>query len=193
MPFRIILALLAGILTAPLQADEPSLGPVIEGYGPTYPVGDRDVLLDVLVDRPGDIASVSLRYKDLVYQRNGKLSGQLSLPAGPLQRGPAENAVVRSVLAHHFSAAAGHAADALGRNQGADALAILSNMRSQIVSLRQANSAFQNDPDLLRDEQILNSYITVLGSSGTHQPELADSLRYAAWAKAHRPPAEWKQ
>jgi intracellular sulfur oxidation DsrE/DsrF family protein len=46
MPFRIILALLAGILTAPLQADEPSLGPVIEGYGPTYPVGDRDVLLD---------------------------------------------------------------------------------------------------------------------------------------------------
>jgi hypothetical protein len=154
---------------------------------------DVTVLLDVLVDRPGDIASVSLRYKDLVYQRNGKLSGQLSLPAGPLQRGPAENAVVRSVLAHHFSAAAGHAADALGRNQGADALAILSNMRSQIVSLRQANPAFQNDPDLLRDEQILNSYITVLGSSGTHQPELADSLRYAAWAKAHRPPAEWNQ
>lgn len=27
------------------QADEPSVGPAIEGYGPTYPVNDRDVPL----------------------------------------------------------------------------------------------------------------------------------------------------
>jgi intracellular sulfur oxidation DsrE/DsrF family protein len=46
MPFRFFLAVLAGILAAPLQADEPSLGPVIEGYGPTYPINDRDVPLD---------------------------------------------------------------------------------------------------------------------------------------------------
>ena len=26
-------------------ADEPSFGPIIEGYGPTYPIGDRDVPL----------------------------------------------------------------------------------------------------------------------------------------------------
>lgn len=46
MPFRFLLAVIAGILAAPLQAAEPSLGPVIEGYGPTYPVEDRDVALD---------------------------------------------------------------------------------------------------------------------------------------------------
>jgi intracellular sulfur oxidation DsrE/DsrF family protein len=28
------------------HADEPSLGPVIEGYGPTYPIDDRDVALE---------------------------------------------------------------------------------------------------------------------------------------------------
>ncbi len=26
-------------------ADEPSFGPIIEGYGPTYPINDRDVAL----------------------------------------------------------------------------------------------------------------------------------------------------
>ena len=26
-------------------ADEPSFGPVIQGYGPTYPIADRDVPL----------------------------------------------------------------------------------------------------------------------------------------------------
>ena len=49
MPFRLVvtvLAILAGIPAAPLQAAEPSLGPVIAGYGPTYPVNDSDVPLD---------------------------------------------------------------------------------------------------------------------------------------------------
>ena len=30
---------------ASLLADEPSFGPIIEGYGPTYPIHDRDVPL----------------------------------------------------------------------------------------------------------------------------------------------------
>ena len=40
-------ALVALVLTfaLPTLADEPSLGPVIEGYGPTYPINDRDVPL----------------------------------------------------------------------------------------------------------------------------------------------------
>ncbi len=45
MPFRFFLAVLAGLLSAPLQADEPSLGPIIEEYGPTYAVEGRDVPL----------------------------------------------------------------------------------------------------------------------------------------------------
>lgn len=36
---------IAVMLLAPALAGEPSLGPVIEGYGPTYPINDRDVPL----------------------------------------------------------------------------------------------------------------------------------------------------
>jgi intracellular sulfur oxidation DsrE/DsrF family protein len=46
MLFRLILGVLVVILAAPLQADEPSLGPIIEGYGPTYPIADSDVPLE---------------------------------------------------------------------------------------------------------------------------------------------------
>jgi intracellular sulfur oxidation DsrE/DsrF family protein len=42
MSFRFFLALIAALLAAPLQAGEPSMGPVIEGYGPTYPMENRD-------------------------------------------------------------------------------------------------------------------------------------------------------
>ena len=155
---------------------------------------DVTLLLDVMVEGPGDIASVSLRYKDLVYLQNGSLQGHLSLPAGQLQRGPAEYAVLKNLMAHHFRVAAGRAANALGRHQAHKAVAILSEIREQIVNLRSSVVAFNQDPGLLRDEQILESYITLLAPSGAgaNQPELADSLRYAAWAKVHRPLAEWK-
>jgi intracellular sulfur oxidation DsrE/DsrF family protein len=34
------------VCSAALLADEPSLGPAIEGYGPTYPIDGRDVPLE---------------------------------------------------------------------------------------------------------------------------------------------------
>ncbi len=33
------------MVCASLMAEEPSFGPIIEGYGPTYPIDDRDVPL----------------------------------------------------------------------------------------------------------------------------------------------------
>lgn len=45
MFLRTTILAIAVTLLAPALADEPSLGPVIEGYGPTYPIDDRDVQL----------------------------------------------------------------------------------------------------------------------------------------------------
>jgi intracellular sulfur oxidation DsrE/DsrF family protein len=45
MLLRTTILAVAVILLVPALADEPSLGPVIDGYGPTYPIGDRDVPL----------------------------------------------------------------------------------------------------------------------------------------------------
>lgn len=44
---KVTMVFLSAVLLWSIQAaaDEPSLGPVIEGYGPTYPINDRDVAL----------------------------------------------------------------------------------------------------------------------------------------------------
>jgi len=46
MSVRLTSILVFFILSAPLFAAEPMLGPAIEGYGPTYPINDRDVALE---------------------------------------------------------------------------------------------------------------------------------------------------
>ena len=45
MQVRLPLNIVLLVLSAPLFAGEPSLGPAIEGYGPTYPIDYRDVPL----------------------------------------------------------------------------------------------------------------------------------------------------
>ena len=45
MNLKICLTLCVIIGLTNVYADEPSFGPVIEGYGPTYPIEDRDVPL----------------------------------------------------------------------------------------------------------------------------------------------------
>ena len=80
-------AALLGILflAAPLLATEPSKGPLIEGYGPTYPINDRDVPLPEgfnykavfdLVAYPGEVTAVNVRLESVarflnMHRRNG--------------------------------------------------------------------------------------------------------------------------
>ncbi len=183
-----------------IQADRGEDEDGIQIVIPSIFSGDSvTVLLDVVTDRPGAIADVSLRYKDLVFLRNGSLRGHLSLPGGQFSgdehsRGPAELAVLKNLLSHHFVNAVARAAAALGRQQAAEAVNALGAMRLTIDQARQAMPAWVNDPDLIRDQQVLDRYIAALASpgAGAHQPFLADSLRYAAWAKTHRALEEWK-
>jgi len=157
------------------------------------------VLLDIVTDRPGAIAEVSLRYKDLVFLRNGNLRGHLDLPKGEFSggepsRGPAQLAVLKNLLSYHFAEAVERSAEALGQQQPAEAEAILRAMRATISQARHALPEWASDKDLIHDQQVLDRYIAALASpqAGAHQSFLADSLRYAAWAKTHRPPEEWK-
>lgn len=46
MPIHLPLLLAFVALSTPVDAGEPSLGPAVEGYGPTYPIDDRDVPLE---------------------------------------------------------------------------------------------------------------------------------------------------
>jgi hypothetical protein len=103
--------------------------------------------------------------------------------------------VLKNLLSHHFVDAVEQAAAALGRQQTAEAALVLGAIRATIEQARQELPAWAHDPDVIRDQQVLDRYLTALASSGagSHQDFLTDSLRYAAWAKAHRPLEEWKQ
>ena len=46
MPQPYVLLAVVVLVAMPALADEPLLGPAIEGYGPTYPIDDRDVALE---------------------------------------------------------------------------------------------------------------------------------------------------
>ena len=46
MSMRFVLLILLAVVPMWSVAGEPSFGPAIEGYGPTYPINDRDVQLE---------------------------------------------------------------------------------------------------------------------------------------------------
>ena len=160
-----------------IQADRGEDEDGIQIVIPSIFSGDNvTVLLDLVSDRPGAIADVSLRYKDLVFLRNGSLRGHLELPGGPLSgaepvRGPAELAVLKNLLSHHFVEAVEQAAAALGRQQAAEAALVLSAMRATIEQARQELPAWAHDPDIIRDQQVLDRYLAALASpqAGSHQ------------------------
>ena len=183
-----------------IQADRGEDEEGIQIVIPSIFSGDSlTVLVDIVTDRPGAIADVSLRYKDLVFLRNGNLQGHMGLPAvqsaaTDSNRGPAELAVLKNLLSHHFVMAMDEAATALGRQQADRAADILRAMHATLEQARQKIPAWTNDPDLIHDQQVLDRYIAALASpqAGTHQSFLTDSLQYAAWAKTHRKLEEWK-
>jgi hypothetical protein len=170
--------------------DEDGIQIVIPGIF----AGDRLVILvDVVVAGPGPVAEVTLRYKDLVYLRNGALHGQLSLPTGKPVQGPVERVVSKNLLAHRFSEAVRQAADALGRGDRGEAAALLQNMLDVLNRARQQVPAWENDSALINDQNVLERYLEALASpqAGDWQSRFEDSLRLAAWRKSHRPPKEW--
>ncbi len=85
MTHRILLAIGLIFVAVPLLAEEPSMGPIIEDYGPTYPIDFRDVPLEedavykILFDLsayPGEVTSLNsnlvsvARYLNM-HARNG--------------------------------------------------------------------------------------------------------------------------
>lgn len=85
--------LMLAVLAAPALAEEPALGPLIEGYGPTYLVANRDVALPegfeyrVVLDAASGPADPSALDSTLVsaarflnmHARNGVLADRIKL------------------------------------------------------------------------------------------------------------------
>jgi intracellular sulfur oxidation DsrE/DsrF family protein len=108
MKLRYLLPVLLVSLGTSSQADEPSLGPVIEGYGPTFPIDERDVLLEEgavyravfdVAAYSDDLGSLSARLNSVARFLN--MHGRNETPVESMQLAVVlHGAAVKNVLSH---------------------------------------------------------------------------------------------
>jgi hypothetical protein len=155
---------------------------------PSFFAGDSHaLLLDVVVPGPGPVADVSVRYKDLVYRRNGVARARLTIEDGHRDPGPLERNVLKNQLAYALASSATTAGQQLAAGDRRAAVGTLTAARELLTGMRQEIPGWDNDYELRGDEALLAQYLTVLGSRfagiGQQQRHLADSLRYLAFRR----------
>jgi hypothetical protein len=155
---------------------------------PSFFAGDSHVvLLDVVVPGPGPVADVSVRYKDLVYRRNGLARARLAIEDGRRGPGPLERNVLKNQLAHQLARSAAAAGQQLAAGDRQNAVRTLTAARDLIAGMRLEVPGWDNDSELRDDQALLTQYLTALGSSfagaGGNQQHLANSLRYLAFRR----------
>ncbi len=157
---------------------------------PSFFAGDsHTVLLDVVVPGPGPVADVSIRYKDLVYRRNGVARARLTIQDDHRGPGPLERNVLKNQLAHELAEAANAAGAQLSAGNRGAAIRTLNTARELIAGMREEIPGWDNDDELRADEALLAQYLTVLGPrfAGQQRDHLADSLRYLAYRRLISP------
>ena len=142
------------------------------------------VLLDVVVDGPGAVADVRVRFKDLVQMNNGVARASLSLgdtnTTRPAQ-GPLERNVFKNLLAIEIAEAARRSGRDLAIGDVAAARSELMNALALIGGLRQSVAGWQADAELQADEQRLTRFVSQLDAGQTDM--LVAALEYAAYRK----------
>jgi Ca-activated chloride channel family protein len=155
---------------------------------PNFYAGDTHVvLLDVIAENPGAIADVTLRYKDVVYLRNGVARANLTVGGGQRVAGPLERNVLKNLAAWEFARQTRQVGQSLAAGDPRQARSQLAALRELIYGLRLEVAGWSGDPDLAADEAMLAEFLTLLNSpaigDASQRRYLADSLRYAAFRK----------
>lgn len=163
--------------------DEDGIQIVIPAF---YSGDDHVILLDVVVNNPGPIVDVNVRYKDLVFRQNAVLHDNLSLSQRTANPGPLQRNVLKNWLAQQLMLTIRTASDnLLTHNNAQSAITLLQNYRLLLAGLRQNVVQWHNDTELMRDEHLLNSYINALSQRRIKQRQyrrlLADSLKLTAF------------
>ena len=157
---------------------------------PAYYAGDAHVfLLDVVAERPGPIADVTVRYKDLIYLDNAIARDAISLARNIRSQGPLETNVIKNVIGFHLAEALKNSATFLERGDLAQAQQTLRDISEMLSHAYHSNSALDGDPELAADLAMISDYLSTLENADEHsrQQEIAASLRYAAYLKHQRP------
>jgi hypothetical protein len=171
-----------------IQADRGEDEEGIQIVIPSFYAGDTHVvLLDVIAENPGSIADVTLRYKDVVYLRNGVAHASLSVGGSQRVSGPLERNVLKNLVAWEFARQTRQVGRSLAAGDPQQARSQLATLRELIHGLRLEVAGWSGDPDLAADETMLGEYLAILDSHAiddvAQRRYLADSLRYAAFRK----------
>jgi hypothetical protein len=164
--------------------DEDGIQIVIPSF---YAGGSHAILLDVVAPEAGPIADVTLRYKDLIYQRNGVVRANLNLGSEARTVGALERNVLKNVLTVRLSSALKNAGRALKEGRIDDSVRVLDEQRSSLIQVRASQPAFQNDSELAADLELLDEYLSLLnseavGPEGTRR-YIANSLQLSGYFK----------
>lgn len=173
-------------ITADRGQDEEGIQIVI----PNFHAGDAHVvLLDVTAARPGPIADVTVRYKDVLRLGNGVAQASLALPAGGRGPGPLERSVQKNLLAFALAEDARRLGLELERAPETELLPTVAAMRELVRGFRLEVPGWAADTDLAADEDLLAGYVQALRAPAAADPVqrqlLGQSLRYTAFAKLH--------
>ena len=171
-------------ITADRGEDEDGIQIVI----PAFYANDRHViLLDVVVPGPGPVADVTLRYKDLVFLRNGVAMDTLRLARDDGETGPLEVNVLKNLVAFELSQTLKRAGDLVRAGHVEAGVGEISDFSGLLRGLQGELPQFNTDPEIFADLEMIRTYVQVLGGasrgSGTVPTDLADSLLYAGYRK----------
>jgi hypothetical protein len=164
--------------------DEEGIQVVIPSF---YAGDDHVILLDVVAERPGPIAEVTLRYKDVAAHRNGVARASLSLDSGSAQPDPLALNVLKNRVAFELSQGLKRAGRDLSQGDLQRALSEIIGQIELIQGLRSEVAGWSANPDLDADEALLGDYLTILNSAAGGdrrlRRQLASSMTYAAFRK----------
>jgi hypothetical protein len=151
---------------------------------PSFYAGDSHViLLDVVAPGPGPIAEVVVRYKDLVYLRNGVARAALSLDDDEGAPGPLERNVLKNLLALRLSETLQRSGTVLRQGDRARASELLTTVHELLTGLCAELPGLGGDAELSHDIRLLSDYRALLNDGAIDRPEqlayLSDSLFYA--------------
>jgi len=130
---------------------------------PKFFAGDTHViLLDVLAESPGLALETTLRYKDLVFIKNGIARSTLQLGAGDPIADPLNISVHKNLLAYHLSETLISAGKELSEGDELSARVRLTKNMDLIEAMKRSVPLYANDPDIQNDLELLGEYLSMI-------------------------------
>ncbi len=162
---------------------------------PSFRAGDTHViLLDVVANGPGRIAAASLKYKDLIYLRNGTSNTVLSVPDANNAFGRLELNVIKNRLSFELSRVLFAASEAVSSGDAESAAARIEAFKTLVLGLESRFPGLTRDEDFKRDQNLLTEYSAVLRglklTDGQSKEFLRNSLALASKLKISPLPPE---